>query len=782
MIVAEESLDEVISSGPEDTEICSQQTTVSAEGGEQSLKNERKTSTGLQLEQLANTNLLTIRIKWQQQEENERYNSRISDQIMDTIQQYKGVSVNNSDTEAYEFLPDVKRLQILEQSKDVYLYEHGSQEYGKSYQDNEKEDDWKYDTVLQAQFKHPNSLENACVGISELLKNELNGQYIDKWSIGANKHALTYPGNIFVGGIAKSLSIGELSFLFSKYGTILSMKLIYDRTKGEPNGYGFISYPLGSQASLCIKELNGRVVNGSTLFINYHVERKERERIHWDHVKENNNDDNFRCLFIGNLPYNNPDKVETLITPKEIIEVIKKELSKKLPDFDIISYYFPKRSNTRSSSSVSFNDEGSIDSNKLSNNTNGPAQDEEMLKGYGFIKLINHEQALAVIETFNGFMWHGHRLVVNKAVQHKVYNNHGNHDRQSSVGNHNDMEALEFASNSMYDYNNYTYDRYYFNNNNNKNGNSNDTSNIPYFDSVRSTPVAEKMDLFYPQRESFSEGRGQRVPRFMGNKYDMYQYPSASYSLPIPMSNQQESNLYVKHIPLSWTDEDLYDFYKTFGEIISVKVITVGGSKNKYRQQSNDSSSDSDLPVGSSRGYGFVSFESPLDAAKAILNTDGYQVSKEQVLSVSFAQKRGNLSSSDDEYQSQTDSLSKRQSSQSHNDYQKIYPAKYNKKFINALMSQNHSQQQVPRENYFMPLQYPSSNTKSMNNYSLMSANQNSPNWMMPMFPSFGFIPQVPPVPYMIPPQNSTANHIPIMANGSNEEEEFSNGDYSMDY
>lgn len=102
------------------------------------------------------------------------------------------------------------------------------------------------------------------------------------------------------------------------------------------------------------------------------------------------------------------------------------------------------------------------------------------------------------------------------------------------------------------------------------------------------------IDLFYPQRESFSEGRGQRVPRFMGNKFDMYQYPSTSYSLPIPMSNQQESNLYVKHIPLSWTDEDLYDFYKSFGEIISVKVITVGGSKNKYRQQSNDSSSDND--------------------------------------------------------------------------------------------------------------------------------------------------------------------------------------------
>ena len=52
----------------------------------------------------------------------------------------------------------------------------------------------------------------------------------------------------------------------------------------------------------------------------------------------------------------------------------------------------------------------------------------------------------------------------------------------------------------------------------------------------------------------------------------------------------------------------------------------------------------------------------------------------------------------------------------------------------------------------------------------------------MPMFPSFGFIPQVPPVPYIIPPQNPAANHIPIMANGSNEEEEFSGGDSSMDY
>ncbi|EJS43598.1 YGR250C [Saccharomyces arboricola H-6] len=778
MISTEESFDDIISSGLEDTDICSQQTTASAEGEDQSSKNERKTSTGLQLEQLANTNLLTVRIKWQLPEENGHYKSRITDQILDAIQHYKGISVNSADTEAYEFLPETKRSQILEQNKDIYLFEHGTEEYGKSYEDSEKENNWKYDTVLQAQFKYPKSLQNACADTSEILKSEANRQYIDRWSIGVNKHALTYPGNIFVGGIAKSLSIGELSFLFSKYGPILSMKLIYDRTKGEPNGYGFFSYALGSQASLCIKELNGKTVNGSTLFINYHVERKERERIHWDHVKENNNDDNFRCLFIGNLPYHNPDKEEALITPKEVIDVIKKELSKKFPDFDIISYYFPRRSNTRSSSSVSFNDEGSIDPNKISSTTIGAAQDEDVLKGYGFIKLINHEQALAAIETFNGFMWHGNRLVVNKAVQHKVYNNHNNHDKQSSIISHNDMEALEFANNPMYDYNNYTYDRYYFNNN--KNENNNDTTNVRYFDSVRSTPVTEKMDLFYPQRESFSEGRGQRVPRFVGNKYDMYQYPSTSYSLPIPMSNQQESNLYVKHIPLSWTDEDLYGFYKTFGEIISVKVITVGGSKNKYRQQSNDSSSDSELPVGSSRGYGFVSFESPLDAAKAILNTDGYQVSKDQVLSVSFAQKRGNLSSSDEDDQSQTDSTSNHQVSQQQSEYHKPYPTKYNKKFINALMNQNHPQQHVSRENYFMPLQYPNTNTKGVNSYNLI--NQNNPNWMMPMFPSFGFIPQVPPVPYMMPPQSSTTNHIPIMASGNNEDEEFSNGNYSMDY
>ncbi|CAI4062980.1 hypothetical protein SKDZ_07G4910 [Saccharomyces kudriavzevii ZP591] len=779
MATTEESLDGIISSGPEDTDICSQSTTANAECAGQSLKSERKTSTGLQLEQLANTNLLTIRIKWKLQDENDHYKSTIADHIMDTIQHHKGISVSNADTEAYEFLPDVKRLQILEENKDTYLFEHGTQEYEKSYEESEQGDDWKYDAVLQAHFKYPKSLENTCADVSELLKSEGNGQYIAKWSIGVNKHALTYPGNIFVGGIAKGLSMGELSFLFSKYGPVSSMKLIYDKTKGDTNGYGFFSYPLGSQASVCIKELNGSTVNGSTLFINYHVERKERERIHWDHVKENNNDDNFRCLFIGNLPYHNPDKEEALITPKEIIDVIKKELSRNFPDFDIISYYFPKRSNTRSSSSVSFNDEGSIDSSKFSLNANGTAQDEDMLKGYGFIKLINHEQALAAIETFNGYMWHGNRLVVNKAVQHKVYNNHNSHDKQFSISNHNDMEGLEFANNPMYDYNNYTYDKYYFTNN--KNGSNNDTANVRYFDSVRSTPATEKMDLYYPQRESFSEGRGQRVPRFMGNKYDMYQYPSTSYSLPIPMSNQQESNLYVKHIPLSWTDEDLYGFYKTFGEIISVKVITVGGSKNKYRQQSNDTSSDSDLPVGSSRGYGFVSFESPLDAAKAILNTDGYQVGKDQVLSVSFAQKRGNLSSSDDDEQSQTDNPSNYQGSQPHHEYHKTYSTKYNKKFMNALMSQNHSQQQVSRENYFMPLQYRNTGAKAVNSYNMINANQNNPNWMMPMFPSFGFIPQVPPVPYMMPPQSSTANHIPITANGG-EEEEFSNGDYSMDF
>lgn len=130
------------------------------------------------------------------------------------------------------------------------------------------------------------------------------------------------------------------------------------------------------------------------------------------------------------------------------------------------------------------------------------------------------------------------------------------------------------------------------------------------------------------------------------NPYSMMS-PNTPVPLPLPTKDQQESNLYVKHLPLTWKDKNFHEFYEKYGEIISAKIITVGGSKNKENKENHndvqtvsDESDPKQISVGSSRGYGFVCFKNPLDASRAILATDGFRLTATHTLNVSFAQKR----------------------------------------------------------------------------------------------------------------------------------------------
>ncbi|XBW36212.1 hypothetical protein QEN19_001792 [Hanseniaspora menglaensis] len=79
------------------------------------------------------------------------------------------------------------------------------------------------------------------------------------------------------------------------------------------------------------------------------------------------------------------------------------------------------------------------------------------------------------------------------------------------------------------------------------------------------------------------------------------------------------SNLYVKNLPKSLKEDKLAELFKPFGEIVSVKIAN-----------SND---------GISRGFGFVCYAEPEDAAKAVTALNGH-VLEEKALYVGLAQKK----------------------------------------------------------------------------------------------------------------------------------------------
>ncbi|SCU81539.1 LAME_0B07558g1_1 [Lachancea meyersii CBS 8951] len=743
-------------------------------------------SSALQLDQLANTNLLTIRIKWSDVVSNANTDTEagaipntpafVTSTLAAVVHAHRGVAVNPSLIENYEYLSDKGRQDVLDDNRDVYIHESGAthvEQWPAARGDGTDHEStspstaaaWPYDFVFQSQFKHWEDLAAARDAVLEELRrfgqakttgggtstpitstpeaSETSDSDHDsdtedvstpsplaKWSVSENAHALTHPGNLYIRGIPKDLTVDDLIPIFVKFGPVLALKIICDPNTGESLGYGFLSYPLGSQASRCIKELNGNLMNGSPLFVNYHVERKERERVHWDHIKEDNDDERFRGVFIGNLPIQDADK--NLITPEDVVSKFQTALANETESVEVLSYYLPKRN---SESDVVYDDENDEKTNDVE--TCAARHEDSPLKGYGFIKFGSHAQALRAIEKFHDFEWFGNTLVVNKAVQskshahhhfhhhtHNSYNHHQNnsHYHHNKPRRHSERPAVASRQPSL------TNVSFYAPFSGSQPGLGFLPSAMPAYahageldphdTSVGFSPVPSPS----PNHNYITSG--QLHPSTFGvppslsttpeattapssRNGSMFQIhpqsgilPHTPFMLPIPTKDQQESNLYVKHLPLSWKDEDFYRFYEKFGEIISAKIITVGGSKNGELPDNWSSSKPSESPVGTSRGYGFVCFKNPLDASRAMMVTDRYQVDENHTLYVSFAQKRSRSVSNGDAIHMASNeprSSGTRRSFQHQQGPRPDYFGKYNPKFLNAMMHQHDGHKQLSR-------------------------------------------------------------------------------------
>ena len=68
------------------------------------------------------------------------------------------------------------------------------------------------------------------------------------------------------------------------------------------------------------------------------------------------------------------------------------------------------------------------------------------------------------------------------------------------------------------------------------------------------------------------------------------------------------ANLFVFHIPNNFSNADLWNLFRTYGNVVSVRIMV-------------------EKDTGRSRGFGFVSYEAPESAELAIKHLNGYAVS-----------------------------------------------------------------------------------------------------------------------------------------------------------
>ena len=118
------------------------------------------------------------------------------------------------------------------------------------------------------------------------------------------------------------------------------------------------------------------------------------------------------------------------------------------------------------------------------------------------------------------------------------------------------------------------------------------------------SPLQPRPTMAYPGMP----GGGARVPMpTYGGQY----YPTASPGPPIQTTASNKgpdgANLFIFHIPNHFTNMDMYHLFSPYGTLLSVRIMVEKES-------------------GRSRGFGFVSYDSPDAAAIAIKELNGYTV------------------------------------------------------------------------------------------------------------------------------------------------------------
>ncbi|MGJ7032329.1 RNA recognition motif domain-containing protein [Niabella hirudinis] len=87
--------------------------------------------------------------------------------------------------------------------------------------------------------------------------------------------------NMYVSNLGFHASDDDLRELFRPFGQVSSAKVITDRTTGKSRGFGFVEMGSVSDATLAMKELDGKDVDGRRIAVSAAKEREERPGRKW---------------------------------------------------------------------------------------------------------------------------------------------------------------------------------------------------------------------------------------------------------------------------------------------------------------------------------------------------------------------------------------------------------------------------------------------------------------------------------------------------------------------
>jgi RNA recognition motif-containing protein len=75
--------------------------------------------------------------------------------------------------------------------------------------------------------------------------------------------------SVYVGNIPYQATEDELGHFFSQAGSVVNVRLVYDRETGRPKGFGFCEFADENSAQQAINSLNGSDFNGRALRVNW---------------------------------------------------------------------------------------------------------------------------------------------------------------------------------------------------------------------------------------------------------------------------------------------------------------------------------------------------------------------------------------------------------------------------------------------------------------------------------------------------------------------------------
>lgn len=73
------------------------------------------------------------------------------------------------------------------------------------------------------------------------------------------------PTKLFVGGFGPTTTVGDLRTFFSRFGELVEVVIIPNRSTGQSRGFGFVSYQSAAAADEAIRTMNGVQLDGHPL-------------------------------------------------------------------------------------------------------------------------------------------------------------------------------------------------------------------------------------------------------------------------------------------------------------------------------------------------------------------------------------------------------------------------------------------------------------------------------------------------------------------------------------